>query len=200
MITVGFYDTKPYDTEYFNLLNEQYGFTIKYIEAKLNENTVMLSCGCDAVCAFVSDDVSSRVIEKMSECGVKLIAMRCAGYNNVDIKFIKSDLFLNISGKFDAVVSNPPYIVKSVIPTLMPQVKDYEPLTALDGGIDGLDFYRRITADAQNHLNNGGLLAFETGYDQGESVSALMRENGFKNIGVIKDLAGLDRVVTGIFK
>ena len=87
MITVGFYDTKPYDTEYFNLLNEQYGFTIKYIEAKLNENTVMLSCGCDAVCAFVSDDVSSRVIEKMSECGVKLIAMRCAGYNNVDIKY-----------------------------------------------------------------------------------------------------------------
>ena len=107
---------------------------------------------------------------------------------------------MNISGKFDAVVSNPPYIVKSVIPSLMPQVKDYEPLTALDGGIDGLDFYRRITADAHNYLNNGGLLAFEIGYDQGESVSALMRENGFKNIGVIKDLAGLDRVVTGIFK
>lgn len=86
MITVSFYDTKPYDTEYFNLLNEQYGFSIKYIEARLNENTAMLSCGCDVVCAFVSDDVSENVIRKLSECGVKLIAMRCAGYNNVDIK------------------------------------------------------------------------------------------------------------------
>ncbi len=141
--------------------------------------------------SVVACDISQKALET---------AEQNAKNNNVDIKFIKSDLFLNISGKFDAVVSNPPYIVKSVIPTLMPQVKDYEPLTALDGGIDGLDFYRRITADAQNYLNNGGLLAFEIGYDQGESVSALMRENGFTNIGVIKDLAGLDRVVTGIFK
>lgn len=87
MITVGFYDAKQYDLEYFNKINEQYGFNIKYIEARLNADTVMLSCGCDAVCAFVSDDISSDVIEKMSECGVKIIAMRCAGYNNVDVKY-----------------------------------------------------------------------------------------------------------------
>lgn len=87
MLTISFYDTKPYDIEYFNLINEQYGFNIKYIEAKLDENTAMLSSGCDAVCAFVSDDVSAAVIDRLIECGVKLIAMRCAGYNNVDIRY-----------------------------------------------------------------------------------------------------------------
>ena len=87
MLTISFYDTKPYDIEYFNLINEQYGFNIKYIEAKLDENTAMLSSGCDAVCAFVSDDVSAAVIDRLIECGVKLIAMRCAGYNNVDIGY-----------------------------------------------------------------------------------------------------------------
>ncbi len=92
MITIGFYDTKPYDMEYFNLINEQYGFKIKYIEARLNENTAMLACDCDAVCAFVSDDVSAAVIDRLCSCGVKLIAMRCAGYNNVDIKYAENKI------------------------------------------------------------------------------------------------------------
>lgn len=92
MITIGFYDAKPYDIEYFNLINEQYGFKIKYIEARLNENTAMLACDCDAVCAFVSDDVSAVVIDRLCSCGVKLIAMRCAGYNNVDIKYAENKI------------------------------------------------------------------------------------------------------------
>ena len=92
MITIGFYDAKPYDIEYFNLINEQYGFIIKYIEARLNENTAMLACDCDAVCAFVSDDVSAAVIDRLCSCGVKLIAMRCAGYNNVDIKYAENKI------------------------------------------------------------------------------------------------------------
>lgn len=87
MITVSFYDAKPYDIEYFNRTNQQYGFDIRYIEAKLNPSTAVFSKGSDAVCAFVSDDVSEEVISKLIENGVKLIAMRCAGYNNVDIKF-----------------------------------------------------------------------------------------------------------------
>ncbi len=87
MVEIGFYDAKPYDIEYFNLINEQYGFKIKYIEARLNENTAVMSCNCDAVCAFVSDDISAPVIDRLCDCGVKLIAMRCAGYNNVDIKY-----------------------------------------------------------------------------------------------------------------
>lgn len=92
MITIGFYDAKPYDVEYFNLINEQYRFEIKYIEARLNENTAKLSEGCDAVCAFVSDDVSAKVIDKLISNGVKIIAMRCAGYNNVDVKYAESKI------------------------------------------------------------------------------------------------------------
>ena len=133
-------------------------------------------------------DISDKALERAKEN---------AGLNNADVIFVKSDLFENISGKFDAIVSNPPYIRKDVIPTLTPQVRDYEPLLALDGGIDGLDFYRRIIKTAHGFLNHGGLLAFEIGYDQGEAVSALMRENGYEDVEVIKDLAGLDRAVTG---
>lgn len=92
MAVIGFYDTKPYDMQYFNMINEQYGFEIRYFEARLNENTAMLSQGCDAVCAFVSDDVSARVIDKLCECGVKIIAMRCAGYNNVDVRYAEGKI------------------------------------------------------------------------------------------------------------
>ncbi|MBP3939221.1 MAG: 2-hydroxyacid dehydrogenase [Clostridia bacterium] len=92
MVRIAFYDTKPYDTEYFNILNEQYGFEIRYIEARLNEDTAMLSSGCNAVCAFVSDDVSKNVIDKLCDCGVRLIAMRCAGYNNVDVKYAEGKM------------------------------------------------------------------------------------------------------------
>lgn len=92
MITVSFYDAKPYDIEYFNNTNQQYGFDIRYIEAKLSVNTAVLSKGSDAVCAFVSDDVSEQVISALIDNGVKIIAMRCAGYNNVDIKYAQGKI------------------------------------------------------------------------------------------------------------
>ena len=87
MITVSFYDAKPYDMEYFNSTNEQYGFEIRYIEARLDENTAMLSLGSDAVCAFVNDNVSEKVIDILCRNGVGIIALRCAGYNNVNIRY-----------------------------------------------------------------------------------------------------------------
>ncbi|MBD8961466.1 MAG: 2-hydroxyacid dehydrogenase, partial [Ruminococcaceae bacterium] len=87
MITISFYDTKPYDREYFNLINEQYGFTINYFETKLSARTAKLAEGSDAVCAFVNDDVSAPAIDALDKIGVRLIAMRCAGYNNVDILY-----------------------------------------------------------------------------------------------------------------
>ncbi len=92
MLTIGFYDTKPYDTEYFDLINKRYSFNIKYIEGRLNEDTVRLSEGCDAVCAFVSDDLSARIIDELVKNNVRLIAMRCAGYNNVDIKYAQGKI------------------------------------------------------------------------------------------------------------
>ncbi|MBZ9606382.1 peptide chain release factor N(5)-glutamine methyltransferase [Clostridium estertheticum] len=100
--------------------------------------------------------------------------------------------------KFEVVVSNPPYIREDIIPTLMDDVKEYEPYIALSGGRDGLDFYRRITEESLQVLKKGGLLAFEIGYDQREEVSDILLKSGFKKIECIKDLAGNDRVIKAI--
>ena len=96
---------------------------------------------------------------------------------------------------FDIVISNPPYIASCVIPTLMPEVKDHEPLLALDGKEDGLYFYREIIKKAPSYMRKGAMIFFEIGYDQADAVSALLQESGFEEIEVIKDYAGLDRVV-----
>lgn len=113
------------------------------------------------------------------------------------VSFVHSDLFENVDGKFDMIVSNPPYIQSEVIDTLMPEVREHEPRQALDGGRDGLLFYRRILAEVFRYLRRGGTLFFEIGHDQGESVSRLMEESGLTEIRVVKDYGGLDRVVWG---
>ena len=92
MITISFYDTKPYDKKYFNIINEQYGFTINYFETKLSTRTAKLAEGSDAVCAFVNDDVSAPTIDALHKLGIKIIAMRCAGYNNVDIRYAQDKI------------------------------------------------------------------------------------------------------------
>lgn len=122
--------------------------------------------------------------------------------NNVSdrVKSYKMDILNEYpKKKYDVVVSNPPYIEKAVIETLQTEVKDYEPRIALDGGEDGLVFYRRIAETAHNFLKKGGLLAFEIGYNQGESVRGLM-QNDFYDTEVIKDLNDNDRVVIGKLK
>lgn len=111
----------------------------------------------------------------------------------------ESDLFDQIEGVFDVIVSNPPYIKSGDIPELMEEVRMFEPLSALDGHEDGLYFYRRIVKESPAYLKAGGGLYLEIGYDQGDSVSELLRDRGFCRIEVIKDLAGLDRVVKGIY-
>lgn len=108
-----------------------------------------------------------------------------------------SDLFENVEGQFEIIVSNPPYIERDTIETLMPEVRLHEPLMALDGGEDGLDFYRRIVRGSMEHLTGGGMLFFEIGYNQGEAVKALMEQCGFWEVTVVQDYAGLDRVVYG---
>lgn len=118
----------------------------------------------------------------------------------IQAEWIHSNLFDKVQGKYDMIVSNPPYIKTSVIGELMDEVKYHEPKMALDGREDGLYFYRAMIREAEEYLNQGGILAFEIGYDQGESVSRLMREQGYSQVQVIPDLAGLDRCVTGIRK
>lgn len=125
------------------------------------------------------------------------VAKENAKLNGVVATFEKSDLFDSVTDTFDVIVSNPPYIPTDVINGLMPEVAMYEPMGALDGKEDGLHFYRRIVKECKEYLNPDGLLLFEIGHDQGESVPALMRDAGFKDVSVIKDLAGNDRVVIG---
>lgn len=128
------------------------------------------------------------------------VAKRNARKNEVDIDFILSNLFDNIRGNYDIIVSNPPYIKSSVIETLSPEVRS-DPRAALDGGDDGLVFYRSIILEApETALRPGGRLYLEIGSGETEAVRMLMREAGFVDTAVLKDLAGLDRVVYGRFE
>ena len=150
-------------------------------------------------CSGVGADISEEALKVASE-NVKSIAdmKRPNPWDEKTVELIHSDLFSNVpKEKFDIIVSNPPYIASSVIPTLMEEVREHEPMSALDGMEDGLFFYRKIVAESRNYLTKEGMLFFEIGHDQGQAVSDMMREAGFLDVTVVKDFAGLDRVVYG---
>lgn len=160
--------------------------------------------GCKGVGVDISKEalaVAGRNAEQIFR-GRKpsLFADMEADGKGADITFVESDLFAGITERYDFIVSNPPYIKSDVIETLMPEVRVYEPLIALDGREDGLFFYRRIVEEGKAHLNRGGRLYFEIGYDQAKEVCNLMEQAGFEDINVVKDFAGLDRVVFGTIK
>ncbi len=148
---------------------------------------ISLACFCPEAEVCGSD---------VSEAALRL-AEKNAARNGTHVAWIESDLFSSIDGKFDLIVCNPPYIPTAEIAGLMPEVRDFEPSTALDGGADGLSFYRAILAACGEHLKPGGGLFFEIGCGQGAAVCSMMEEHDFVAIQVIPDLAGLDRVVTG---
>ena len=137
----------------------------------------------------VAVDLSEEALVVAKENGTRL----CNG----KVAFLQGDLFGPVTGRFNAIVSNPPYIPTKVIEELAPEVRDHEPMMALDGTADGLLFYRRITEQAKDYLNEEGWLLVEIGYDQGSDVRDLFLANGFKDVEVVKDLAGNDRVVKG---
>ena len=139
-------------------------------------------------CEGVGVDISQEALQ---------VAAQNAELLGIKADFLKSDLYEKVTGKFDFLVSNPPYIERKVIPTLMEEVREYDPYIALDGGEDGLDFYRRIIGGAQDYLKRGGQILMEIGSGQAQAVSELLREAGFKEIDVCRDFAGLDRVVSG---
>lgn len=119
------------------------------------------------------------------------------------VRFRHSDMFSAfdpIKDKYDIIVSNPPYIPSAVIEELEPEVRDFEPRSALDGTADGLFFYEKLAAECGKFLKENGTVYFEIGHDQGEAVKNLLRTHGFKDTKVIKDLAGKDRVVCGIWQ
>ncbi|MDD4844827.1 MAG: peptide chain release factor N(5)-glutamine methyltransferase [Anaerotignum sp.] len=158
--------------------------------------------GCIPICLAhygkiqcIGVDISPKALD---------FAKKNAVQNDVNIQWVESDLFSHVphgwKGSFDAIVSNPPYIAKKEIATLMPEVRDFEPENALDGGADGLYFYRRILKESRLWLKEGGWLFFEIGYDQGQALLFMMKEAGFSQCTLRKDLAGLDRVVFGKYK
>ena len=140
-------------------------------------------------CQGVGADISKKALQVAKKNAERLSVEQAC--------FVESDLLDRIEGQFEIIVSNPPYIRSGDIERLMPEVNDHDPRPALDGGTDGLLFYRRITEKARDHLPGGGMLFYEIGCGQGEAVSRIMREQGFREVEVLKDFSGLDRVVFG---
>lgn len=186
-------DTETLVEEIINICNNRTGLNILDIGTGSGAITISLAKYLDKS-HVVSADISDIALE---------IASKNAISNNVDerIDFIKSDVFSNVpqGEKFDLIVSNPPYIRKADIDGLDRQVKDFEPYNALEGGEDGLDFYRKITKESKDFLKNKGILAYEVGHDQAYDVSEIMRENGFEGIYTKRDLQGFERVVIGFY-
>lgn len=167
---------------------------------EIGEKTVkLLDIGAGTGCIGISTARFSNAEVTLADINEQALAAakRNAEKNGVRAELLKIDILSEIpDGKFDVIVSNPPYIETEVIKTLQTEVKDYEPLAALDGGADGLTFYRRIIKIAPRLLTENGILAFEIGYNQGEAVSELMKRD-FCHIRIIKDLCKNDRVVIG---
>ncbi len=127
------------------------------------------------------------------------VAETNAGHLGVAADFVQTDLFEKIEGKFHMIISNPPYIRTDEIEMLETEVKNHDPRMALDGKEDGLYFYRKIVDESRRHLVKSGILLFEIGCSQGKDVSRMMKLAGFTDVAVKKDLAGLDRVVSGVY-
>ncbi len=170
---------------------------LAYLHPGMQALDLCTGSGCIAVslakfCPGAQVDASD--ISREALC----VASQNAARHHAAVHLIHSDLFEKIeTEKYDLIVSNPPYIRTDVIAGLSEEVRLHEPMLALDGSADGLLFYRRIVQESAQYLKEGGWLLFEIGYDQGEAVSAMMRTAGYEEVTVLKDLAGLDRVVKG---
>lgn len=139
-------------------------------------------------CVGTGVDLSEKALLVATENGERL---------NIPANWIHSDLFEQVQGEYDLIVSNPPYIQTEVIKSLEPEVREHEPMMALDGMEDGLWFYRRIATEGKKYLKRGGMLFFEIGYDEKADVIRIMEEAGYADVQGIADFSGNDRVVFG---
>lgn len=176
---------------------------LKNIKEKGYLNVCDVCCGSGAIGLSVAHHSQ---IENLHMIDISDIALKVSGINNeriakgAKVQVFKSNLLeesINNGNVYDCILSNPPYIESHVIPTLMDDVRDYEPHLALDGGEDGLIFYRKITSQSKKVLKSGGMLAYEIGHNQKEAVIEIMELEGFKDIRAFKDYGGNDRVVLG---
>ena len=165
---------------------------------------VDVGCGSGAISVSIAKYRSDALVYAIDKMDIPLeITIINAEKNQVfdRIHKVKSDMLTSLDkslfNSIDVIISNPPYIREDIIPTLMREVRDFEPHEALSGGRDGLYFYKKITVQSLDFIKPGGFIAYEIGYDQGEAVKNILLENGFSNVYCTKDLAGNDRVVTG---
>lgn len=182
-------------------------YIIEYIKIRHKEmdiNILDIGIGSGAISLSIANYCKNAEVfgVDISDISIKVGNINKDRFKLPNVNFYKGDLFraldeLNMEGKFHIIASNPPYIPREDIESLDIQVKDFEPRLALDGGVDGLDFYRRITPESKVYLQDGGLLIYEIGYDQGELVKDILIREGFKEVSIMKDLQGHDRVVLG---
>lgn len=160
----------------------------------------VLDIGAGSGAVAISIDLLSGKSNVLS-VDISLEALEVANLNNkrlnANVEFVLSDVFGNVEGTFDVIVSNPPYIEKAEYETLDKNVKDFEPTLALKAENGGLFFYEKTIEESFDYLKKGGILAFEVGYNQSAVIMQLMAEKGYENISVIQDLSGINRVVLG---
>ena len=159
------------------------------------ESIVLDLCtGSGAIAIAIKKESGATVVASDKSEQALEVAKNNSTKNHCEIDFVLSDMFKNLSGKkFDFIISNPPYIKTEEIKTLQKEVKDFEPEMALNGGDDGLDFYRIIASEAKNHLNENGIIFLEAGYDQAQSIKDLFC--GYKNVEILKDYENIDRII-----
>lgn len=174
---------------------------LKVINAKDSVLDMCTGSGCIIITLALEKKLGRALGADISEAALKVASGNREKLGADDVTFVKSNIFSDINVNddelFDVIVSNPPYIATGEIETLTEEVRIHDPYIALDGLDDGLHFYREITQQSMNYIKSGGWLLYEIGCTQAHDVSDIMSEYGYSNIKVIKDLAGLDRVVMG---
>lgn len=183
-------------------------YIINYINTKYKDVEIKvldLGIGSGAISLSIANYCKNSFVYgvDISDIPIKVANINKNNLKLPNVNFYKGDLFkaigtLGLEKQFQIIVSNPPYISSEEIESLDITVKDFEPRIALDGGFDGLDFYKRITPESKRYLKDNGLLIYEIGYNQGKDVKDILIKEGFREVSILKDLQGLDRVVLGI--
>lgn len=169
----------------------------KIIDNEKNVRNILdIGTGSGAIAIALARNLNDIKIDAVdiSETALK-IAKQNTQLNNVEINFFQSDIFENVTGKYDLIISNPPYISQTEYELLPKEIKDHEPKSALQADNNGLYFYNKILQNAKEYLTESGKIYFEIGYDQAKKITGIAKENGFSNIQVFKDLNGFDRIM-----
>ncbi|WFA08678.1 peptide chain release factor N(5)-glutamine methyltransferase [Tissierella sp. Yu-01] len=180
-------------------------YVLDYINKNHSNETIKvldLGSGSGAISLSIAKHAKNTYVYgvDIDNTPLKVCNINKERFNLANVEFIKGDMFepiMNFKKSFHIIASNPPYIPSTEIENLQTEVKEFEPRLALDGGDDGLIFYRRISFEAKDFLVDDGLLIFEIGFNQGKEVKEILENQGFKNIMILKDLQGLDRVILG---